>query len=133
MNTLFIKKDVIDEVILHAYNAKPFEGCGLLVGNSNHIHTFLPLVNESNNHYQYKVSYEQLNRLLQQINFTNQELIAIYHSHPLQRAVPSSLDLLNHPDDSIKMIIVSLKQGHPVVKCYSINNRDYLECKLIVV
>ncbi|SEQ60935.1 Mov34/MPN/PAD-1 family protein [Piscibacillus halophilus] len=128
-----IKRHVLNEMIEHATYSLPSEGCGLLIGQKRKIQTFLPLINESKDENQFKITSKQLERVLSAVSFINQEVVAIYHSHPSTRAVPSSLDLRNHMDTDVKMIIVSLKHLKPTVKCYEIlNHLDYKECPLII-
>ncbi|RPF52152.1 Mov34/MPN/PAD-1 family protein [Aquisalibacillus elongatus] len=123
-----------NQMIKNAKNAFPLEGCGILTGIDRTIYTFWPLENESQQLHRFYVGNKQLSQVLQDIETTHEDILAIYHSHPNTSAIPSALDLFNHRDQDIFIMIVSLKYTEPDVRSYQINDsRQYLNCPFQVI
>ncbi|WP_177184456.1 Mov34/MPN/PAD-1 family protein [Psychrobacillus sp. OK032] len=74
------------------------------------------------------VSKTVVAKTLAQIAERKENVIAIYHSHLTTAPIPSSYDIINHPDSDIKMLIVSFKSEPPEAKCYHILHPAYYEC-----
>ncbi|MBX0356616.1 M67 family metallopeptidase [Halobacillus sp. Nhm2S1] len=123
-----ILKDLYDQMILQGSEALPYETCGLLTGEGpSDIQKLWPLENEWKSPHRFYVSKKVVEETLKRITAIHQTVLGVYHSHPTTAPVPSFYDLKNHPDDDIKMMIISYKNIPPTVKCYSIKNRTYDE------
>ncbi|WP_246096902.1 Mov34/MPN/PAD-1 family protein [Psychrobacillus soli] len=132
MNQVIISEFLIKEVIDHARNQLPYESCGLLAGTDGKVNSFWVLENELKSDRRFFVSKTEVAKTLEQIAERKENVIAIYHSHPTTAAIPSSYDMINHPDSTIKMLIVSFKSEPPEAKCYHILHRTYLECPFLI-
>ncbi|WP_394184809.1 Mov34/MPN/PAD-1 family protein [Metabacillus halosaccharovorans] len=131
-NKLTIAQDSYVEIIDHCFSEMPYEACGIVSGVNNTVITVWKLKNESKSENRYFVSKEKVQQIYNDIFNNGENVLGIYHSHPKTSPIPSKFDLMNHPYQDVKMIIVSLKKKKPVIKCYEIVNQSYYESTLIV-
>lgn len=129
---VIISEYLLKEMIDHARNHLPYESCGLLAGNDGKVNSFWVLENELKSDRRFFVSKTVVEKTLKQIAGRKENVIAIYHSHPTTAAIPSSYDIINHPDSDIKMLIVSFKSEPPEAKCYHILHPTYSECPFLI-
>ncbi len=78
----------------HAFEARPFECCGLLSGRDGVITEAHPLRNEAERREsKYFASPEDLFAAMRTIRNAGQRMLGIYHSHPRTLAYPSAADV----------------------------------------
>ena len=131
-NKITIAQDSYDEIIDHCCSELPNEACGIVSGVNNTVITVWKLKNESKSENRYFVSKEKVQQIFNNIFNNGENVLGIYHSHPKTSPIPSKFDLMNHPYQDVKMLIVSLKKKKPVIKSYEIVNQSYYESTLIV-
>ncbi|CAN5569180.1 hypothetical protein BH10CHL1_BH10CHL1_44510 [soil metagenome] len=109
---------IYDEIIAHAREGKPEEICGILSGD--HLHA-KKLIRGRNIAQERIENYEIDPRtLLMQFNFDDpDEMMGIYHSHPVSVAYPSATDAwnANYPD-SIYFICSLEYDDAPVIRAF---------------
>ncbi|WP_211356393.1 Mov34/MPN/PAD-1 family protein [Psychrobacillus lasiicapitis] len=132
MNQVRITEFLLKEVIDHARAHLPYESCGLLAGTNGKVNSFWILENELKSDRRFFVSETAVSKTLAQIAERKENVIAIYHSHPITSPIPSSHDIINHPDPEVKMLIVSFKSEPPEAKCYHILSPTYYECLFLI-
>ena len=117
--SITLPRAIHDEIIAHALEGAPEEICGILSGRDGVATELVRGRNEAANRIMdYWVDGQTL---LKQFDFEDrgEEMIAIYHSHPVDEAYPSATDARNafYPDATY--LICSLyQQGQPVVRAY---------------
>ncbi|MCP3030152.1 M67 family metallopeptidase [Halobacillus sp. A1] len=131
-NSLIIPYETYNQMITHTKKCLPYESCGLLTGKRNDIRSVWELENELKSSTRFFVDKKAVEETLEKVSEMNEEVIAIYHSHPNTSPVPSSYDLASHVDPLVKMVIVSHKEKVPLVKCYQITRHRYTICPLLV-
>ncbi len=57
------------------------------------------------------------------------EMLAVYHSHPTSRAVPSRTDLERHGMDNVMCLIVSPPATPPEVRAWWLTETGYREAE----
>ncbi|WP_194287339.1 Mov34/MPN/PAD-1 family protein [Gracilibacillus oryzae] len=124
---ILFSKGIFNEMIQHGMECIPYEACGLLSGKENHVITIWPLKNERKSQKQFFVSEKIVEQTLKEIEKSGEFLQAIYHTHPTTSPIPSSVDLANHADENIAMVIISYKQKTPLVKWYVLMHKQYAE------
>jgi proteasome lid subunit RPN8/RPN11 len=106
----------------------PYEACGLLSGDKYNVQSIWHLENEWKSDRRFFVSKTVIEETIQKFKKPNEQVRAIYHSHPTTAPVPSSYDISSHPNENVKMVIVSYKTNPPITKMYNIRGSNYEEC-----
>lgn len=89
---LQLSPGILERVVLHAKQAYPNEGCGLLVGRAA-VERFIAMKNLSGSVAEYEMDPAELIRVLRELRDSGERLLAIYHSHPHGPAELSKRDI----------------------------------------
>ena|SRR5579859_838536 len=82
------------QIIDHAVKGRPNEVCGLVGGRNRIGHTVVPLTNaDLTPSVRYRINPVEFVAAYHRIERNGDELIGIYHSHPIGAALPSSVDI----------------------------------------
>ena len=99
---------ILEDVIEHARQSWPNEGCGLLVGRET-ADRFIPMTNvAAAAATQYEIDPADLIHTLRELRDSGEHLIALYHSHPRGPAEPSKTDIDRAYYPEAAHLIVSL-------------------------
>jgi len=128
MATIQLRREHLEAMIEHAREAAPAECCGLIGGISGiRAATLYRLRNvTANPELGYEAAPEDLFAAQRQMREHGEELLAIYHSHP--RAAdpsPSETDVRQAYYPSATYLIIGLGGDGPVVKAFSISEREH--------
>ena len=123
-----LRREHLEAMIEHAREAAPAECCGLIGGISGiRAATLYRLRNvTANPELGYEAAPEDLFAAQRQMREHGEELLAIYHSHP--RAgdpSPSETDVRQAYYPSATYLIIGLGGDGPVVKAFSISEREH--------
>lgn len=131
-NTITLTDQLYQQLCNHAKSCLPDEACGLISGNGNFVKSVFHLPNTSSSINRFYVKEQHVAKALHQISEKNEEVLAIYHTHPSSQATPSTSDLVNHPTSDIKMMILSLKQQPYPIQCYQVNHLSYTPISIVI-
>lgn len=123
--SITLPRSIYDGIVAHALEGAPEEICGVLSGRDGVATELVRGRNEAANRIMdYWVDGQTL---LKQFDFEDrgEEMIAIYHSHPVDEAYPSATDARNafYPD-AIYIICSLLRPGRPVVRAFRLISED---------
>ncbi|MEN9646919.1 MAG: hypothetical protein RL238_3588 [Actinomycetota bacterium] len=107
-------------MIADAYRGYPLEACGLLVGQGNRVHRFVPCTNEAESARIYTIPPKELLRAERQAEDDGLAVIGVFHSHTHSEPYPSPTDVAQAPDPEWHYVIVSLKREAPEARSYRI-------------
>ena len=119
MSNLQLARTVYDGIIAHAREGKPEEICGILrgrAGRATEQHRARNLAEERIDNYDVDPQ-----TLLKQFEFeeAGDEMVAIYHSHPVSVAYPSATDAWNAHYPETYYLICSLEFDEaPVIRAF---------------
>jgi proteasome lid subunit RPN8/RPN11 len=121
--------DHLQEIVNHARQVAPQESCGLIIGRNGRVYEVIPIRNIATYpHRQYMMDPQHLVNCLQELDHQQNELLAIYHSHPAGDAIPSEEDVrqasVNYP--GIPQLIIGLKSSLPSIRMWLIT-ADHVE------
>lgn len=116
-SAIVLPPHIYDEIIAHARAGAPEEVCGILAGRAGVATELVRGRNEAANPIMdYWVDGQTL---LKQFEFEDrgEEMVAIYHSHPVDEAFPSATDARNafYPD-AVYLICSLLRPDRPVIR-----------------
>ncbi len=110
-----------DEIIAHVRASAPHEACGLIAGR----HARATRVIRCGNVHEtpttrYRIDPREQLRAFREMDDRAEELVAIYHSHPVSQPYPSPTDRAEAHYPDAFYILVSLRTGEPEVRGYRI-------------
>ncbi|WP_087972256.1 M67 family metallopeptidase [Oceanobacillus rekensis] len=127
-----IPQTIHDKMVEHGRSCLPYEACGLLSGINHNVQSIWQLENEWKSDRRFFVRKKIVEETVQKIKQLNEQVLAVYHSHPTTAPVPSNYDITNHPDDHVFMVIISYKTRPPITKWYHIQESVYESCSFFV-
>lgn len=116
---LYFTKAVYDQIVAHSREGKPLEVCGILRGRGDRVFEVVRGRNVAPDPVMDYVIDPQT--LLRQFDFEEEgdEMVAIYHSHPVSPAYPSASDAWNaHYPDSAYLICSLQDDDAPQVRAF---------------
>ena len=119
MESVHLPRTIYDEIIAHAREGKPEEICGLLRGRAGRAFKLYRARNLAQDKIEnYDVDPQTL---LKQFEFeeAGDEMVGIYHSHPVSVAYPSATDAWNAHYPETYYLICSLEfDDAPVIRAF---------------
>lgn len=124
-DTLYLTETVYDAIVTHAREGKPQEVCGILRGQGGRAFNQVRGRNVAPDPIKDYVIDSQT--LLRQFDFEEEgdEMVAIYHSHPVSPAYPSASDAWNAHYPDLAYVICSLEEDEtPEVRAFRMTDYD---------
>jgi proteasome lid subunit RPN8/RPN11 len=124
---LTLTLDQISEIIAHARKAEPAECCGLIGGaDDGRARSVYQLRNvASDRRVTYEAAPEDLFAAQRQMRERGEQLLGIYHSHPLSaEPAPSATDVRLAFYPSAVYLIIGLGGREPVLRAFRISEKE---------
>ncbi len=115
-----IPRSIYQEMVEHARKESPLECCGILSGKEETVLKTFALKNAEQSPIRYSISPQEQLKVFEEIERESMEMIAIYHSLPRTIPFPSETDVRMAFYPEVTTIIISLKEGNPVVRAFRI-------------
>lgn len=135
---IILKKEQIDEIIVHSENVLPNEACGLLSGiiegNKKIIKKVYLLKNTDENPEHFSMDVKEQFKVIADIRKNKCSLIGNFHSHPETPSRPSKEDIRLAFDSNLIYGILSLQdKQNPVFNMFIIKDNIVSKEQLIVL
>jgi proteasome lid subunit RPN8/RPN11 len=104
-----IARAVLDDLVGHAWESRPLECCGLLIGDDTHIVDSFRARNLAASATRYLIDPADHIRARRAARTRALEVVGFYHSHPKGKAVPSPRDILEASYREALWVIVGLR------------------------
>ncbi len=130
-----IESRLIDEIVAHAREDAPNECCGLVGGSDGAAATIYRTRNEFASPMRFNIHPSDLFRVVErEMPEAGEELVAMYHSHPVSEAAPSQTDInLAEGWPGVVWLICSLADPDaPAVRAFLIEGTSAEEVELAV-
>lgn len=130
---------ILDEIVAGAYDAYPYESCGLLAGSVADTGTpararsFHSCRNVAESARVYTLDPLDHLRAERTAESSGWEIIGVVHSHTHSEPYPSPTDVAQAPDPAWQYVIVSLKRESPEIRTYRIVGGGMSEDSIVVV
>src|SRR5207244_5919702 len=120
-----------DQIVAHAKADAPKEACGLIAGHGAQA---TRLIRCANAHpapvSRYAIDPVEQIRAFRDMDATGEELVAIYHSHPITQPYPSPIDQKEwHYPDAL-LLVLSLRDVSPELCAFRVRDGWVREVKL---
>ena len=119
-------------MVADALDGYPLEACGLLGGvldeqGTARIAACYPTVNVAGSARVYEVEPRGLLHADRAAEASGHQLVGVYHSHTHTDAKPSATDVAQAPDPDWHYVLVSLRDVHPSVRSWRIEEGKITE------
>ncbi|MCA1059084.1 M67 family metallopeptidase [Rossellomorea aquimaris] len=129
-DSIILSNELREYLIRSCKKELPNEACGFISGKNNICSKIWPTTNVNPSPFTFAIDINEESKIVNEINKRNEDLIAVYHSHPNGIAIPSKDDILFAPDSEIHYFIISISLSRAVVKCYKIAEGSVSEVKV---
>ena len=132
---LALPRSIADEIIAHAREDAPRECCGLIAGRSGRLENLYRLTNLAPGNRLYEIDPREIYDLeFRTLPARNQEIVAIYHSHPATEAFPSATDRAQAFWPDAYYLICSLANPDaPVIRAFRLGQPEVVEVSVKVI
>jgi proteasome lid subunit RPN8/RPN11 len=137
--TLRLTREQHRIVVAHCYDGLPDEACGLLAGPmiggrpTGIVSAVYPCRNADASARTYTVDGRDYLRATRDAEERGHEIIGVWHSHTHTDAYPSSTDVRQAVDPAWLYVLVSLRDGAPVLRSYRIVDGRVAEVRVALV
>jgi len=127
-----LPRSLVNQLLQHAQQTEAKEVCGFISSQRGNPAQVYPVTNIAlTPECRFAMNPEDQINALRQMRERNEELFAIYHSHPSSPAVPSIIDLKEAGYPEALYLIISLDtKGVLEMRGYRINGHDAEEVQL---
>jgi proteasome lid subunit RPN8/RPN11 len=123
---------VRDEIVAHARAESPKEACGLVAGRGGRPTRVIRCTNAHPTPVtRYSIDPREQLRAFRDMEAKGEELLAIYHSHPITQPYPSPTDRAEAHYPDAFYILVSLRDALPEVRAYRVREGWVREVALV--
>jgi proteasome lid subunit RPN8/RPN11 len=121
---LRIPRDLYMEMVAHCLTGFPDEACGLLVGRygGQDVTRLFPTANAAASAMVYEIDPRELLQVDRAARELGADIMGVFHSHTHTDAYPSPTDVAQATDPGWHYVLVSLRESHPVVRSYLIED-----------
>jgi proteasome lid subunit RPN8/RPN11 len=120
-----------DEIVAHAREQAPSEACGLIAGTASSAARVIRCVNANATPVtRYTIEPREQLRAFRDMESKGEELVAIYHSHPVTQAYPSPTDRAEAHYPDAFYVLVSLRDVAPELRAFRIREGWVREVEL---
>ena len=125
-------------IVGHCYDGLPDEACGLLAGPviagepTGAVSAVYPCRNADASARTYTVDSRDLIKAMRDAESRGEDLVGVFHSHTHTVAYPSPTDVRQAMEPGWIYVIVSLKDGDPVLRGYRIRAGEIAEVAVVL-
>jgi [CysO sulfur-carrier protein]-S-L-cysteine hydrolase len=138
--TLRLTESQYRTIVGHCYDGLPDEACGLLIGPASGdgeptgvISAARPCRNEDSSAITFRIDSRDQGAAMKAARERGEEIIGCWHSHTHSDAYPSPTDVEQakfYPE--WVYVLVSLRDGDPVLRAYRIRDTEIAECQVVL-
>ena len=137
--TLRLSESQHATIIGNCYDDLPDEACGLLIGPMDAhgeptgvVSEARPCRNADASARTYTVDPKDMLAAMRAAEARGHEIVGVWHSHTHTDAYPSPTDVRQAVDPAWLYVIVSLRDGVPVLRSYRIRNGEIAEVGIVL-
>ena len=133
MKTLEMPKRIYAKLVEHALRVAPLEACGILSGRDSEAQAYYEMTNADQSREHYSMVPQEQFKVIKAIRGAEQEMLAIFHSHPETPARPSQEDIRLAWTPNVVYVVASLQEPEaPVIKGFLIENATVMEVPIVM-
>ena len=114
--------ELAQELVAHAIRDLPNECCGLIAGRGGDAVRVLPATNSEGSPFMYVMDPQEQLRMMDEIDDSGDDLLAVYHSHTRSAAYPSRTDVeLAFFPDTLYLIVSIADRDAPEIRAFRLS------------
>ena len=114
--------ELAQELVAHATRDLPNECCGLIAGRGGIAVRVLPATNSEGSPFMYVMDPQDQLRMMDEIEESGDDLLAVYHSHTRSAAYPSRTDVeLAFFPDTLYLIVSIADRDAPEIRAFRLS------------
>jgi proteasome lid subunit RPN8/RPN11 len=121
-----------EEILAHARAGMPHEACGVVAGENGSPVRVYPMRNAEQSPVVYRFDEREQLEVFNEIEEKGWDLLAFFHSHTHTEAWPSPTDVRQAMEPGWLYVIVSLKDGDPVLRSFRITDGKIQETPVVL-
>jgi proteasome lid subunit RPN8/RPN11 len=127
-----LPRELRDRIVAHARESVPDEACGLIAGRAGEPTRVIRCANAHETPTtRYRIEPREQLHAFRDMDERNEELVAIYHSHPASQPYPSPTDRAeSHYPDAV-YLLVSLRSAEPELRAFRIVDDVVREVRVV--
>lgn len=126
-DALLIPRVIYEAMVEHCRREAPLEACGILCGVAPEARSIFPLRNMLASERRFSADPRDLIEADRTMRGRGEVIVAIFHSHPRWKPIPSKTDLELNFHGTTPQIIVSLLEAEPEVRAWELEPESYRE------
>lgn len=132
IDSVHLPAEMWDAIVAHARQEHPRECCGIISGRDGRLEKLHSLRNIADGNRFYEIDPAQLMQLeFGELEQTEAEIVAIYHSHPESQAYPSATDLeLAYWPEAVYLICSLENKAEPGIRGFRMRDGVISEVQL---
>ncbi|HUF84555.1 MAG TPA: M67 family metallopeptidase [Acidimicrobiia bacterium] len=137
--TLRLTEAQYRQIVGHCYDGLPDEACGLFAGPvtadeepTGVVSAVYPCANAEASARTYTVDSRDLIKAMRDAEQRGHQLVGVFHSHTHTDAYPSPTDVEQAMEPGWVYVIVSLRDGGPVLRAYRVRDQQITECQVVL-
>jgi proteasome lid subunit RPN8/RPN11 len=130
---IFLPAYIQNKIMEQMEKCEPEEACGLLSGTGDIIMKDLEITNILHQSDKFKMDGKEMLGAFSWMEQNCQELLAIYHSHPLGPAEPSETDINEDYYPEVVKIIGYKHSDRWVINGFIISNAKYVQIPILII
>ena len=137
--TLRLTEAQYRQIVGHCYDGLPDEACGLFAGPvtadeepTGVVSVVYPCANAEASARTYTVDSRDLIKAMRDAEQRGHQLVGVFHSHTHTDAYPSPTDVEQAMEPGWVYVIVSLRDGGPVLRAYRVRDKQITECQVVL-
>ncbi len=116
---------IYEAMVAHCQREAPLEACGILCGSAPEVRSIFPLRNMLASERRFSADPKDLIEADRLMRERGEVIVAIFHSHPRWKPVPSKTDLELNFHGTTPQVIVSLLEAEPQVRVWRLHPKSY--------
>lgn len=119
---MIIAQALVDRLVAQALAELPNECCGMISGRDGTAVDVHPAANTESSPFMYVMEPKEQLRIMDEIDGSGRDLLAIYHSHTRSAAYPSRTDVeLAFYPDALYLIVSVAQREDPEIRVFRID------------
>jgi len=116
-----------------ATKTRPNEACGILAGIGHICEQVYQITNVLNSPVEFLMAPEEMVKVFWEIEQSNLEAIAFFHSHPTSKPIPSQTDLERNYYPDTPQLIIGMDNGGWTMRCYLLSPTSFQEIPIKII